>query len=70
MVEAIKYRDKLKLLLCEKNNVKLIIIPQLFKLVKLKDFKTFLKKQFIDNNIIIPTNFDMIEIDINDCYIR
>lgn len=57
--------DLLKQELCDINNVKLIIIPQLFTRLDVKSLKDFLKKEFIKNNIDIPGNYDQIIFDLS-----
>lgn len=66
--EALQINDKIKLELCKKNNVKLIVIPSLYKYIKLNNLKDFIKNQAIKLNIKIPSNWDEKEIDIKKCY--
>jgi hypothetical protein len=57
--------DEIKIALCKENNIKLIIIPQLFSRLKLNNLQAYLKKTFIDQNIILPENYDQITFDLS-----
>lgn len=59
-----KRNDECKLQLCQQYNVKIIIIPELFTIMKLDNLKDFIKSEFIRLNIEIPKSFD--DISIND----
>lgn len=62
-----KFDDETKRVLCKNNNVILIEIPQLFKLTKINDLKKMIKSA-CENKIILPDNFDSIEIDYSNMY--
>lgn len=64
----VQKRDELKNKLCKDNNVKLIIIPELFKKVKLENLKDYIKIECERLNIDLPKNFDSIQIDYNKIY--
>jgi hypothetical protein len=67
-LEKIKSNDEDKVLLCKDNNIKLIIIPELNSMLKIKDLKSFIKKECIKNNINLPINYDEIVVDHNLAY--
>lgn len=55
-------RDKLKATLCKKNGVKLIIIPEIFQMTKLKDLKKVIISQLKAQKIPIPRDVDLSEL--------
>lgn len=59
------YKDQLKVKLCADNNVKLIIIPELFGQTKLKNLQTVIINQCKELNIKLIENIPQIKIDIN-----
>lgn len=63
--EQLQLNDVEKKKNCEKQNVKLILIPELVSLTKLDQLRYYIKKQCVDKNVIIPMNFDSIIIDHN-----
>jgi hypothetical protein len=65
--EKLKIRDQNKIRLCEKNGIKLIIIPQLFTTIKLNDLSIFVYNELIRLDIKIPNNF--YKININDIHL-
>jgi len=60
--------DSLKKDMCKNNDVKLIIIPELFKKTKINRLKEVIKEECKKLKIDIPNNFDLINIDINEIY--
>lgn len=60
-----KQNDADKLLVCNKNNVNVIVIPQLFVLTKINDFKNIIKNKLQLFNINIPHNFNDIYLDLS-----
>ena len=60
--------DKLKISLCKKHDVKLIVIPSLFTRIDLDDLLDFLKAEFKKKKIKIPSNIDKIKISLADAY--
>lgn len=58
--------DDLKKKLCKENDVKLIVIPQLFTRLKLKNLKKYLKQECTKEGIELPANYDDLEIDLNN----
>ena len=75
-LENQQIRDQLKLSLCEKNGVKVLVVPTLGEKIQVSDLKDFIKTELIKLDIELPSNYDEIEIDINqinhsdklDCY--
>jgi hypothetical protein len=63
-----KYNDNVKQKICELYGVKLIVIPQLFGIVKIEDLKHFIKIQCERFKIVLPENFDKLKINENDIY--
>lgn len=61
--------DDLKKKLCREYGVKLIEIPEIPSLLSIKKVKSFLKNQFLKNNILIPPNYHRLEIDYSRAYI-
>jgi hypothetical protein len=57
--------DALKIQLCKENNVKLIVIPQLYTRLKLKNLQNFIKLEMIKQDIIVPNNYDNIQFDLS-----
>jgi hypothetical protein len=68
-LEYAKEKDKLKIQKCKENGITLIVIPQLFAKTKLKDLKNIIKIHCIENNIIIPENYNDIKVDLLNIYI-
>lgn len=56
-------RDKIKVEKCKENNVNLIIVPELFAMLKLKNLKQFIKEQLLYNNYQLIDNFDSVKLD-------
>lgn len=54
--------------LCAQNNVKLIIIPELFRKVAIHNLKGYIKQECIKMDIELPANIDLIEINVNEIY--
>jgi hypothetical protein len=65
--EAIS-RDKIKLEICNLNNIKIIYIPALFAKTKLSDLKKCIKNECDRLNIVLPINYDMIDVVLNLYY--
>jgi hypothetical protein len=65
--ELIQYRDNIKKELCNKCSVNLIIIPELFKIVKLDELEKYVKNECSKLNIFIP-EYD--KIDYNKVYFQ
>lgn len=55
-------RDKLKATLCKKKEVKLIVIPEIFKMTKLNNLKKVITKQLKAQKIPIPRDVDLFEL--------
>lgn len=53
-LSKIKEHDKIKKELCEKNNIFLICIPQLYEKIKINNLRQFILNECNDNNIIVP----------------
>lgn len=66
--DDVQYRDQIKLDICKQNNVKLIVIPELGKKVKLENLISYIKEQCLLQNIALPNNFDDIQINPNQIY--
>jgi len=62
--------DDFKIKLCKEKNINLIVIPQLFDKLEIKDLKGFIKNECLKQNIKLPMNFDNIEINYNSVYIN
>lgn len=60
--------DKLKHILCKEHNIFLIEIPELFTFTKFENLRKVIKDFLLKNNIIIPNNFDTIQIDLKKAY--
>jgi len=60
--EQLQMNDLRKIEICKEKQIKLIIIPHLFTITKLKNFKSVVKQQLLQNNICIPDVFDSIDI--------
>jgi len=58
--------DMLKKELCEKNNIKLIVIPDINSKLKLENLKNFIIEECKKQNIELPENIEKIEIDMNN----
>lgn len=67
--DVIINNDKQKQELCRVNNIKLILIPELFGLLKINDLKNFIKNQCFIFSIKLPNNYDNIIIDYNKVYL-
>lgn len=63
LVDRLK-ADAIKRKLCEDHNIKLIEIPQLFRITKISDLKSLIKNNY-DN---LPENFDNVAVDFDDIY--
>lgn len=63
-----KQDDIEKKRLCKLHCVKLITIPALFNILKLRNFKDFIKSQLLELNIKIPNNFEQIEVNLNEVH--
>lgn len=59
--------DAIKKEIAKKIGLKLIVIPALFRITKLKNLKEYIKQECIKLDIL-PDNFDSIEIDSNKAY--
>ena len=57
-MENIIERDQLKLELCKKNNIKLIVIPAIEYITKLENLTQFILNECILLNIDVPKSFD------------
>ncbi len=68
-LDKIKSHDQIKQELCRQYNIKLIVIPQLFRITKINELKSFLKQEFIKQNIVIPANYDELIINYNHLYV-
>jgi hypothetical protein len=66
--QKIKYRDSVKEKLCLEHGVKLLIIPQLEKFIKIKDIKSFLKNELIKLEVLMPEDFDNIILSFDHLY--
>jgi hypothetical protein len=64
----LQLNDTVKIDLCKKNNVALIIIPDLFAITKLSNLKEFIKQECIRLAVPLPDNFNLISVDTNKCY--
>jgi len=60
--ERLKYNDLQKIKICNEKGIILIIIPQLFTITPLSNFKNIIKQQLEINNITIPEKFKTLEI--------
>lgn len=65
ILNKIKLYDILKAKLCEDNNIKLIIIPQVPDLTEIKDLKQFIYDQCNKANVNISKNIEDVIIDLN-----
>jgi hypothetical protein len=65
--ERIQY-DKIKRELCKINGVILIEVPEINNKIKPRELKDFIKAECLKAQIIIPANFDDIELDYNEVY--
>ena len=57
-----KENDKIKIELCEKNNITLILIPEIPNKIKIEELKEFIKSECLRVGYPIHKNFDNIEI--------
>lgn len=64
----VQKRDKIKIDLCLKYGVNLIVIPELNSRIKIKDLKDFIRKKCIDLNVDLPDNFDQIDVRLKKAY--
>ena len=69
-LEIRKEDDNIKIKLCKEYSITLIIIPELYRYTKLHELKDFIKKELIDNNFMIPENYDDVKIDLSKAYIK
>ncbi len=65
---SIQQRDKIKHNKCKEQNIKVIIVPEMFTLTKLKNLKSIIKSQCVTLGIDLPHNFDDINVDIKAAY--
>lgn len=63
-----KEYDEIKRVICKRQGITLIEVPEINNKLKVKDIKNFLKEEFIKNNIKLPTDFDTLNINIDDAY--
>lgn len=63
-----KKDDKKKLDLCHKNGIKLFIVPQIFKRLKIAEIKELIKEQSREKNISLPEDFDEISVNLTKAY--
>src|ERR1700676_2902242 len=63
-LERCQIRDNLKKEICQKLGIKLIVIPILFRQVKVECLKKFIQEECIKLNIDIPSGFDDLQISI------
>jgi hypothetical protein len=61
--EKLQQNDKIKIQLCKENNIKLIIIPELFSRTKINDLKEFIATNYVNLGGNLPNNYDEIVID-------
>lgn len=64
-----KKNDRHKEILAIKNNVKLIVIPEIFTLTPLDKLKTVIREECKRNKIKIPFGFDKLEIDFSKAFL-
>jgi hypothetical protein len=60
--------DELKRDLCEKHGITLIVIPILFKKVKVNELKTFLIEKFREQKVPFPSDAEALKIDLRNAY--
>ena len=63
-----KLFDKIKKERCEELGVTLIEVPEIPRLLKVADLRSFLAEQCLASDFKLPSNFDKIEIDLRDAY--
>ena len=63
-----KLYDMIKKERCEELGVTLIEVPEIPRLLKVADLRSFLSEQCLASDIKLPSNFDKIEIDLRDAY--
>src|SRR5208337_4997068 len=61
--DRLQENDKIKKELCAKNNVKLIIIPELFSRTKIDNLKDLIRTQCLELGVKLPANYNDIVID-------
>lgn len=64
----IQQRDQHKQNLCAVHEVTLIVVPSILDILGIEGIKPFLKKQFTERGIPIPTGFDEKHVDLSDVY--
>jgi hypothetical protein len=67
--EKLQENDEIKKTLCIKNNVKLIIIPELFSKTKIDDLKDIIAKEYINLGGELPNEYNDIVIDYKLVYL-
>ncbi|MBT3514691.1 MAG: hypothetical protein HN474_05190 [Nitrospina sp.] len=68
--QKILQHDKIKRVLCKKNEIKLFEIPEIPSLLPVIKVKSFIKEHSILLNVPIPKNFDSTKIDLKNAYIK
>lgn len=63
-----KEYDEEKRRICKEKGIKLIEIPELFTLTKLRNLKNVIKEACIEKNIVLPKHFDDLKINISNAY--
>lgn len=63
-----KRDDRLKRILCEKNNVVLIELPEIPTLLPLSEIKQFIKSECLRQGVKLPSTFDSTEINLIRAY--
>lgn len=69
-LDKIKANDNKKKVICHELGVKLIIIPPLFSRLKLENLRQYIKNQCLKQNILLPSNFDSVDINISKAYTK
>ena len=67
-LEKRKRYDEIKRRLCNDKGIYLIEIPEVNKYLKVSGLKSYIKQECLNKNIILPINFDEIEVDYNKVY--
>ena len=60
--------DKIKMNLCEKNKVKLFVIPEIYGMIEVDDIKSVIEKEAEQLKVELPSNFLDLEINLNEAY--
>jgi len=60
--------DKIKYKLCLKYNIKLILVPEIPRLLPIDSVKDFIKEQCKQKNIILPSNFSIKKVNLINAY--